>query len=131
MDTVCIDVPAMYGDHHVIEVRLKLLNLSGVQSVYASSYTKSVEVTYDATQITVDDIHSALHEAGYLQDIELPHESGVAAYGQPTSATYMRHSVAFAQTRNTVGFGQTIVEPKTSNIPCPGLKITVEKEEKI
>ncbi len=130
MDTVCIDVPAMYGDHHVIDVRLRLLNLSGVQSVYASSYAKSVEVTYDPVKITVDDIHSVLHEAGYLQNIELPQEVGVAAYAEPTSQTYMRHSMAFDQTKNTVGFGQDIVAPKITTVPCPGLKLTVDMEEK-
>ena len=37
MNKVTIDLPSMYGDHHVQEVRRLLFDLDGVEEVYASS----------------------------------------------------------------------------------------------
>ena len=37
MKTLSLELPAMYGDHHVIEVRRILLEIDGVKDVYASS----------------------------------------------------------------------------------------------
>ena len=44
MEEVQIHVPAMYGDHHVLEVRRILLELPGVLDVYASSCFQTVQV---------------------------------------------------------------------------------------
>ena len=37
MEVFNIDLPAMYGDHHVVEVRRILMDIPGVEDVYASS----------------------------------------------------------------------------------------------
>ena len=47
MEKTHITVPAMYGDHHVLEVRRILLALPGVAEVNASSCFQVVEVSYD------------------------------------------------------------------------------------
>ncbi len=48
MASVMIDVPAMYADHHVVEVRRILLDVPGVRAVYASSAFGVVEIDFDA-----------------------------------------------------------------------------------
>jgi len=40
-----LELPAMYGDHHVTEVRHILLGLDGVKDVYASSGFRVVETS--------------------------------------------------------------------------------------
>jgi len=47
MEKFVINLPAMYGDHHVTEVRRILMGLPGVSSVFASSAFKSAEISFD------------------------------------------------------------------------------------
>ena len=35
MEVLTLELPAMYGDHHVVEVRRILLEIPGVDNVYA------------------------------------------------------------------------------------------------
>jgi hypothetical protein len=37
MNTLTLELPAIYGDHHVLEVRRILFELPGIEDVYASS----------------------------------------------------------------------------------------------
>ena len=48
MASFSLELPSMYGDHHVIEVRRILLDLDGVTDVYASSGFRVVEVEYNS-----------------------------------------------------------------------------------
>jgi len=66
MENVLFDVPTMYADHHVIAVRQALLAVAGVEEVLASSAWKQVQVTYDSSTISPDDISQRLEQAGYL-----------------------------------------------------------------
>ena len=50
MEKITVDLPTMYGDHHVTDVRRILLALPGVEDVYASSAFRLVEVTFDPTK---------------------------------------------------------------------------------
>jgi len=65
MNTLVMDVPAMYGDHHVLRVRQALLAVKGVDEVTASAARRSVAVKFDETFASADSIGSALTEAGY------------------------------------------------------------------
>jgi copper chaperone CopZ len=47
MTSVTIDLPAMYADHHVVEVRRILFEIPGVKAVDASSAFQVVKVEYD------------------------------------------------------------------------------------
>lgn len=121
MDTISLTTPAMYADHHVIEVRQILLGLPGVKEVYASSAFHVVQVTFDPGQTSPEAITGALEAAGYLQDLDIPLETGAVAYGQNGGNVFFRHTTAYEQTQKTVGFVQ-----ETRNIgrplwPCPGL----------
>ncbi len=57
MEKYTLDLPTMYGDHHVLEVRRILLEIPGIQDVYASSAFRAVEVTYDPAEVISGDIH--------------------------------------------------------------------------
>lgn len=121
MQTLALDLPAMYGDHHVIEVRRILLALPGIEAVNASSCFQAVEVTYQPTQIDAETITACLSEAGYLGSLEMPLESGEAATSSTEQAAYFRHTAAYQQTGRVVSFAQNVNDAKRALWPCPGL----------
>lgn len=121
METITIEVPTMYADHHVVEVRRILLALPGVEDVYASSAFHVVEVTYEPGKVSPEAVEAALDQAGYLGEIPMPAESGRAVTDSGGEPTYFRHTAAFSQTGRTVGFGQEIVSTARPLWPCPGI----------
>ena len=62
---VTFEVPTLWADHHVLQVRDALVNLAGVEKVYASSAWKQVLVTYNNKKTKKADIEKALGDAGY------------------------------------------------------------------
>jgi len=71
METLTLDVPSMYADHHVLAVREALKDLSGVEDVVASSARKQVSLGYDPDKVKPEAIQAALEEAGYREGDEL------------------------------------------------------------
>ncbi len=65
MKKVVLDIPTLWADHHVLKVRDALVNLEGVEEVYASSGWKQVLVTYNGTKTSQSTMEKALAEAGY------------------------------------------------------------------
>ena len=65
MEKVVLDVPMLWADHHVLKAREALVNLEGVQDVYASSAWKQVLVAYEDGKTDVAAFEKALAEAGY------------------------------------------------------------------
>ena len=129
MKTFTIDVPAMYGDHHVQEVRRILLSLPGVTDVYASSSFQVVEITYEPTQIEETVFEEKLKEAGYTGELEIPVESGVSAYNQEGISQFIRHTATYETTRHSISFGQTAGYSGRPLWNCPGLGILNNKME--
>jgi len=126
-----LELPNMFGDHHVIEVRRLLLEMPGVEKVYASSSFHVVEVTYDEAKLDPDEVEQALDRAGYKGELPLPAETGKAAT-EEGSHTYFRHTAAFAQTGKAVGFTQHVPYVGRPLWPCPGMgPIQSVEEEKI
>jgi len=62
----------MFADHHVEAVRGALLQLAGVEDVFASSAAKRVIVTYDAKRVKPAAIEETLHSAGFAPGEEPP-----------------------------------------------------------
>jgi copper chaperone CopZ len=124
METLTLELPAMYGDHHVVEVRRILFELPGVTDVYASSGFHVVEVSYDPKQIGEDGIKAALDKAGYLGDLQVPFETGIAATARGGNGngtkTYFRHTAAYEAT-HVVSFAQKVTYAGRPLWPCPGL----------
>ncbi|RLC68052.1 MAG: hypothetical protein DRI48_00650 [Chloroflexi bacterium] len=65
MAKATFDVPTLWADHHVLKVREALVDLEGVEDVYASSAWKQVLVDYNSKQIKKADLEKALAGAGY------------------------------------------------------------------
>ncbi|MBN1889522.1 MAG: heavy-metal-associated domain-containing protein [Thermoflexales bacterium] len=72
MEKISLDVPAMYGDHHVLAVRKLLEAMAGVETVYATSAFKSVSVTFDPAKTNQAEIERVLTENGYAPGVEPP-----------------------------------------------------------
>jgi len=107
MTSVTIAVPAMYGDHHVVEVRCILLEMPGVRAVYASSAFGAVEIEFDAEQTSAEVLERRLEEAGYLAELSVPVESGEPATdGATADRRYRRHTASDAQSGSAVAFRQ-------------------------
>ena len=121
MSSKTVALPMMYGDHHVLAVRQLLLALPGVKDVYASSSFQLVEITYDETQLSEDEIQSTLADAGYLEELPVPVEIGSSpahANGKP----FFSNTTAFAQTGQEIGFAQNVPDVQRPLWPCPGIK---------
>jgi copper chaperone CopZ len=111
----------MYGDHHVLTVRQLLNALPGVRKIYASSSFQIVEVEYDETQLSEEEIQTSLAEAGYLEQFLIPTEIGTSVANQD-GKPFFRHTAVFNQTGTTISFGQTVPEVERPLWPCPGIK---------
>jgi copper chaperone CopZ len=68
MEKVTLNVPGMYGDHHVLAVRDILGKIPGVENVYASSAFKQVVVWFDPVKAKPADFERALAAEGYMGD---------------------------------------------------------------
>jgi len=122
MEVLSLELPAMYGDHHVVEVRRLLFELPGVEDVYASSGFRAAEITYDAGKVSEEDIKDKLGKSGYIGELPIPSE--VPAQSASTGdgkKGFFRHTAAFEATNNVVGFGQTVIYEGRALWPCPGM----------
>lgn len=135
METITLELPAMYADHHVLEVRRILSEVDGVAGVYASSGFRIVEVEIDPEKTSQEALEEKLGQAGYTGELDIPSEGELPAT-EAREEKYFRHTSAYAQTKNTVGFEQRISYQGRPLWPCPGigaLKVTplqVNKENK-
>ncbi len=72
MEKVTLNVPGMYGDHHVLAVRDILGKLPGVENIFATSAFKQVVVTFDPAKAKPADFESALSAEGYMDELQWP-----------------------------------------------------------
>lgn len=131
METLTLDVPAMYGDHHVLEVRRILLELPGVEDVNASSSFHVVEVHYDPEKVNADELKDRLDEAGYLGELLTPEETGLAVHGGRANgnAVHFRHTATYQQTRQAISFARTPSYSGRPLWPCPGIGVISASDE--
>ncbi len=129
METKTFETPALYGDHHVSEVRRILLELEGVTDIYASSAFQIVEVTYDENKVNDLQITAKLDEAGYLGEWTIPIEMETAAQQGDGSKPYFRHTATYETTKQTVSFAQRVNYQGRPLWHCPGLGAVKVDEE--
>jgi copper chaperone CopZ len=130
MEKLTLNLPTMYGDHHVIEVRRILLETPGITEVYASSCFQIVEVDYDPAQLDGEVVAGRLEKAGYYRELSTPVESDTAAYGRSSdSDVFFRHTIAYEQTNEVVGFSQKVNAAERPLWPCPGMGVIERKME--
>lgn len=129
MNSLVLDVPAMYADHHVQEVRKILLEMPGVEEVNASSAFRVVEIDFDSGRVTEDALRKALDETGYLGGLNVPEESGKPAFsGEDNGELYYRHSTAREKLADT-SFEQTVPSCGRPLWPCPGMNRSEKIED--
>lgn len=130
MKQITLDLPAMYGDHHVVEVRRILFELPGVEDVYASSGFRAAEISYDPEKIKEEEIVAKLDAAGYIGLLpipeEIPAESASTGNGRKG---FFRHTATFETTNQVVSFGQTVNYEGRALWPCPGMLPITSMEE--
>ncbi|MGB9586137.1 MAG: heavy-metal-associated domain-containing protein [Anaerolineales bacterium] len=128
METITIEIPTMYGDHHVLEVRKILLAIPGVKEIYASSCFGIVQVEYDPTETNDLQIKMKLDEAGYLGEWTIPVEYTKLEI-QQEKPQYFRHTEVFETTKSVVSFAQNVSYSGRPLWPCPGMGPIREKME--
>ena len=121
MKTKTFEAPALYGDHHVTEVRRILLEVEGVTDVYASSAFQTIEVTFDSDKVQDEQIQARLEEAGYLGEVPVLAETGIATEKIGDDA-YFRHTAVYETIKSTVTFAQRVDHDNARPLwPCPGM----------
>lgn len=126
---VTIDVPAMYGDHHVTDVRRILLESPGVLDVYASSSFRVVDINYDPNLTNDLELSLKLDEAGYLGEWSFLEEPEEAAVKSGNNSHSFRHTSHYEQTKTTVSFGHEVLSAGNPLWPCPGMGVIRKMEE--
>lgn len=129
MEKKSFELPAMYADHHVVEVRRLLLEIPGVQDVYASSAFKVADVTFDPDKVSEGEISTQLTEAGYLGDLTIIEEAGIPATSINGDGVYFRHTEVYENTKETIGFSQVVSNAGRPLWPCPGMGVIKSMEE--
>ena len=125
MQKSTFNTPALFGDHHVTEVRRILFALPGVKDVYASSAFQVVQIQFDESQITHDTLLRTLEDAGYLGQIPMMAESGEAAEG----GSLFRHTATYETVKKTVSFSQKTPYTGRPLWSCPGMSVTKKMDE--
>jgi copper chaperone CopZ len=127
--TTTINVPNLYGDHHVVEVRRVLLEAPGVIDVYASSAFRVVDITYDEAQTNDIELSLVLDEAGYLSEWSVPIEAGAATYQEDRSRTFFRHTEVYENIQQGISFAQKVPYQGRPLWNCPGMGVIKPMEE--
>ena len=73
VETITLEIPKMYGDHHMSAVHHVLAQLPGIGKVWASAAQHKVQITFDPTVTEPAEIAAQLAKAGY------PTHNGVEA----------------------------------------------------
>ena len=129
METITIDLPKMYGDHHVTDVRRILLAMPGVEDVYASSAFRVARARIDPAKISEADLRAKLEEAGYLGDQSIETEAWKTGTPAEVVDNPFRHTAALENVKG-VAFGQRVEEAAGRALwPCPGMGLVQKMDE--
>ena len=128
METITIDLPKMYGDHHVTDVRRILLAVPGVEDVYASSAFHVVRARVNEAQVTETTLRDVLSAAGYLGELQIITEDWKSGTPKETEDNPFRHTSASEQMQG-VAFGQAVETTGRPLWPCPGMGPVKAMEE--
>lgn len=129
MKTITLEVPSLYGDHHVVEIRRLLLEIAGVEDVYASSSFQIVEITYDPDKVTEESLKDTLENAGYFGGMNFPAEAGIAGYQHEGVEAFFRNTASFETTRKVISFTQQVNYTGRPLWNCPGIGVIKQKME--
>jgi copper chaperone CopZ len=128
MKKLTLEMPILYGDHHVIEVRKLLFEIPGVIDVYASSAFHMVEITYDPEKVNDLELQIKLDQAGYLGEWNIPGELGKAVESRSEYELFSRHTTVYETTRKVISFAQKVDSSQRPLWNCPGIGIFSTKD---
>lgn len=126
-EKISFAAPALYGDHHVVEVRRVLFSLEGVMDVYASSAFHVIEITYDPQKITAEQLRVHLERTGYLDELPVPVET-MPQGGPGDGQMLFRHTAVMENIRH-VTFTRPVSYQGRPLWPCPGFGMLKFEEE--
>lgn len=130
METISLDLPTLFGDHHVTEVRRLLLELPGVEEVYASSSFQIVEVQFDEMKLAPEQINEVLEKAGYLGELSIPVEKGAIQERENGDKPFFRQTTFYQEVGRDVSFAQKVPYARRPLWPCPGMGPLVQVDQK-
>ncbi len=130
MEKLVLSLPAMYGDHHVTEVRRILMGLPGVTNVFASSAFQSAEISFDPALTSAYQIIPVLDASGYMGKVPTHVEASAAGSDWTGEPTALRHTLVYEQTKQYTSFTQNIVAQGRPLWPCPGMGVIHGMDEK-
>jgi hypothetical protein len=125
MQKSTFNTPALFGDHHVTEVRRMLFASPGVKDVYASSAFQVVEVEFDEKIVTHNALLKILEDAGYLGQIPMMVESGEAA----EMNSVFRNTATYVTMKKTVSFAQKAPYSGRPLWTCPGMGVVKKMDD--
>jgi len=125
MQKSTFDAPALFGDHHVTEVRRLLFETEGVSDVYASSAFRVIEIDFDENKVTHDALAKLLEEAGYLGEIPMVAEASVAVEAESN----FRHTATYETVKKTVSFAHNVPYSGRPLWNCPGMGVVRKLDE--
>jgi hypothetical protein len=128
MKSLVLDVPRMFGDHHVVEVRRILAEIPGVETINATSAFRAVQIDYDPEKTSEDAMTKALDAAGYVGDLDVPEETG-APTAEADGERYFRHTEAFESVADVISFGQEVAPSAGPQWSCPGMRAVRTMDE--
>jgi len=125
MQKSTFDTPALFGDHHVTEVRRMLFDSPGVKDVYASSCFHIVQVEFDEKLVTHERLLKVLEDAGYLGNIPMMVETGKSEEG----ASVFRNTATYSTLKKNVSFAQKAPYTGRPLWNCPGMGVINKMDE--
>ena len=125
MQKSTFNTPALFGDHHVTEVRRMLFATPGVKDVYASSAFQVVEVEFDENLVTHGALLKILEDAGYLGQIPMMVETGEAA----EMNSVFRNTATYVTMKKTVSFAQKAPYSGRPLWNCPGMGVIKKMDD--
>lgn len=123
MSLIELNLPAMYADHHITEVRRILFEISGVTDVFASSSLRAVQIAFDPAETSPDHLRAVLQEAGYADDSVFPIESHLPTQKESVVKPFARHTAVYENVKSVVSFAQNVNYTGRPLWPCPGLGV--------
>ncbi|KAA3641986.1 MAG: copper chaperone [Chloroflexi bacterium] len=127
MKKLTLQLPKMYADHHVVEVRRLLEEMPGVKAIYASSAFHQAQIEYDGRQVKEEDLTAKLEEAGYMG--EMPMDVEREAHQEDTP--FFRKTAVIEQVGSSVSFAQEVNGQGRPLWPCPGVGTLTEIEKEM
>jgi hypothetical protein len=105
-----ISLPAMFGDHHVVQVRQIVSALPGVKAVRASASRRTLSVTFNRAQLTVEALCAALAQGGF------------APGAQPAETLGTGDHLPIVAAADQVDIREAKYSPPPAFGVCPGLE---------